>query len=90
MAKRAAFAAPRAIYRDGGYTGVLFFTILAMGLGIGLLAWESTVDYDWDAEGSGLTAAPSVKSIVDADRKAPAPTPDPAAPVVPAPMMPPE
>ena len=85
MAKRATIAAPRAIYRDGGYTGVLFFTILAMGLGIGLLAWESTSDYDWNSDGSGLAPAPSVKSIVDADRKPPAP---PTGPIAPAPMPP--
>ena len=36
MAKK--FAAPKPVYRDGGYTGILCFTFLVMALGIGLLA----------------------------------------------------
>ena len=87
MAK-SAFAPPKPVYRDGGYTGILFCTSLAMGLGIGLLAWECNDDYDWNSEGSGLAPAQTVKSLVDAERKAPAPVPPGPAPVVPPTMEP--
>ena len=85
MAK-SAFAPPKPVYRDGGYTGILFFTLLAMTLGIGLLAWECSDDYAWNSEGSGLAPAPAVKSLVEADRKTPAPQAP--APIVPPPMVP--
>ena len=78
MAK-SSFAPPKPYYRDGGYTGILFFTLAAMALGIGLLAWECNDDYAWNAEGSGTPQAQTVKSLIEADRKAPAP-------IVPAPM----
>ena len=77
MAK-SSFAPPKAYYRDGGYTGILFFTLLAGCLGIGLLAWECTDDYDWNSEGSGLAQAQTVKSLVESERKA-----TPAGPVAP-------
>jgi|GEM_PF-3578106 len=89
MAKRSSFAPPKPVYRDGGYTGILTFTLLAMGLGIGLLAWECNDDYDWNSEASGIAPAQSVKSLVEAERKTPAPQPaGPAAPIVPPPMDP--
>ena len=44
MAKRSQFAPPKPVYRDGAYTGILTFTLLAIGLGIGLLAWECNDD----------------------------------------------
>jgi hypothetical protein len=87
MAK-SAFAPPKPVYRDGGYTGILFFTLLAMGLGIGLLAWECNDDYDWNAEGSGIAPAQTVKSLVEAERNAPAPQPPVPVPMVPPPMGP--
>ncbi len=84
MAKTSAFAPPKPIYRDGGYTGILFFTMLAMGLGIGLLALECTEEYDWNAEGTGTPSAQTVKSLIDAEKKsAPAP-----GPIVPPPIDP--
>ena len=87
MAK-SAFAPPKPVYRDGGYTGILFFTLLAMGLGIGLLAWECSDDYDWNAEGSGVTPAQTVKSLVEAERKPAPPQPAGPGPMVPPPMEP--
>ena len=87
MAK-SAFAPPKPVYRDGGYTGILFFTLLAMGLGIGLLAWECNDDYDWNDQGSGIAPTLTVKSLVDAERKLAPPQPVGPGPVVPPPMAP--
>ena len=70
MAKPTSFAAPKPIYRDGGYTGILFFTLLAMGVSIGLLAWENSGDYDWNSEGTGTPPAQTVKSLVESEKKA--------------------
>ena len=70
MAKQPSFAPPKPIYRDGGYTGILFFTLLAMGVGIGLLAWECQDDYDWNRDGTGTPQAQTVKSLVEAEKKA--------------------
>jgi len=81
MAKKS-FAPPKPIYRDGGYTGILFFTLLAMVVSIGLLFLEFSEDYDSNLEGTGVPPAQTVKSLVEAERKA-AP-----APVVPAPLEP--
>ncbi len=82
MAKKTAFALPKPVYRDGGYTGILFFTLVAMAISIGLLAWESQGDYDGNSEAAGIPPAQTVKSLVDGDRKAS------PAPAVPAPMDP--
>ncbi len=85
MAKTSPYAAPKPIYRDGGYTGILFFTILAIAVGIGLLAMEYTEDYDGNSEGTGTPAALTVKSLIDSEKKST--TPAPAPPVEP-PMAP--
>lgn len=78
MAKKSAFAPPKPVYRDGGYTGILFFTVLAMLVGIGLLAYECQDYYDWNGDASGTGQAQTVKSLVEAEKKAstPAPTPN--------------
>ena len=82
MAKKS-FAPPKPIYRDGGYTGILFFTLLAMVVSIGLLFLEFSEEYDSNSAGTGVPQAQTVKSLVEAERKAaPAPV------VVPAPLEP--
>ena len=83
MAKKS-FAPPKPIYRDGGYTGIHVFTLLAMVVSIGLLFLEFSEDYDSNSDGTGVPPAQTVKSLVGAERKA-APAP---APVGPAPLEP--
>ncbi len=85
MAKTSAFAPPKPVYRDGGYTGILLFTIIAMVVGIGLLAMENAEDYDWNSEGTGTPQAQTVKSLTDAEKKSSTPAP---APPVDVPMDP--
>ena len=83
MAKTSPYAAPKPIYRDGGYTGILFFTILAIAVGIGLLAMEYTEDYDGNSEGTGTPAALTVKSLIDSEKKSTPPAPPVEAPMAP-------
>ena len=80
MAKSSTFAPPKPVYRDGGYTGILFFTLLAMAVGIGLLAMENAEDYDWNSEGTGTPQAQTVKSLIDAEKKGTTPAPAPVPP----------
>lgn len=69
MAKKASFARPKPLYQDGGYTGILAFTILAMALGMTLLFMEFQNDYDGNSEATGVTQAPTVKSLIEAEKR---------------------
>ena len=69
MAKKALHARPKPLYQDGGYTGILAFTILAMVIGMALLYLEFQNDYDGKSEATGVTQAPTVKSLLEAEKK---------------------
>ena len=69
MAKKASFARPKPLYQDGGYTGILAFTILAMALGMALLVMEWQNDYGGNSEGTGIAQAPTVKSLIEAEKR---------------------
>ncbi len=82
MAKKALFARPKPLYQDSGYKGILAFTILAMAIGMALLVMEWQDDYGGNSEATGVTQAPTVKSLIEAEKRTV------AAPVVGSPVNP--